>query len=156
MSVHILCSKVAILYTFDAERRMLEKVLQRHAITVVNTPEAFNAGDRETWFVGQVQASREGVNLSTADDLVFFGIDYAALSYLQGRDRASYLGRDRENRVHWILAAGGIEPRILDTVKMKNDFTIAHYRHLRVKVSSEIDQILQGGRLEGASTAADQ
>jgi hypothetical protein len=88
-------SKVAILYTFDAERRMLEKMLKRSGITAVNTPEEFNAGDRDTWFVGQVQASREGVNLSTADDLIFFGIYYASLSYLQGRDRASYLGRDR-------------------------------------------------------------
>jgi hypothetical protein len=149
-------SKVAILYTFDAERRMLEKVLQRAGITTVNTPEAFNAGGRDTWFIGQVQASREGVNLSTADDLVFFGIDYAALSYLQGRDRASYLGRDRENRVHWILAAGGMEPRILETVKMKDDFTISHYRQSRVEVSAEIDGILGGGRLDSDPTAAHQ
>lgn len=149
-------SKVAVLYTFDAERRMLEKVLQRAGITTVNTPEAFNAGDRDTWFIGQVQASREGVNLSTADDLVFFGIDYAALSYLQGRDRASYLGRDRENRVHWLLAAGGMEPRILETVRQKQDFTVAHYRQSRVEVSAEVDRLLGGGRVDGASTAADQ
>ena len=142
-------SKVAILYTFDAERRMLEKVLQRAGIATVNTPEAFNAGDSDIWFIGQVQASREGVNLSSADDLIFFGIDYAALSYLQGRDRASYLGRDRENRVHWLLAKGGVEPEILDTVRMKHDFTIAHYRNSRVKVSAQIDQVLGGSRMDG-------
>jgi hypothetical protein len=149
-------SKVAILYTFDAERRMLEKVLQGFGVTTVNTPEAFNAGDRETWFIGQVQASREGVNLSTADDLVFFGIDYAALSYLQGRDRASYRGRDQENRVHWLLAAGGMEPRILETVQQKQDFTVAHYRHARNKVSAEIDGLLGEARLDGAAAAAHQ
>lgn len=149
-------SKVAILYTFDAERRMLEKVLQRAGIVTVNTPEAFNAGDRETWFVGQVQASREGVNLSSADDLIFFGIDYAALSYLQGRDRASYLGRDRENRVHWLLAKGGVEPEILETVRMKHDFTIAHYRNFRVKVSAQIDHILGERGMDGATLAENQ
>jgi SNF2 family DNA or RNA helicase len=148
-------SKVAILYTFDAERRMLEKVLKQAGIATVNTPEAFNAGDRETWFVGQVQASREGVNLSSADDLIFFGIDYAALSYLQGRDRASYLGRDRENRVHWLLAKGGVEPEILETVRMKNDFTIAHYRNSRVKVSAQIDCILGKRGMDGATLAED-
>jgi SNF2 family DNA or RNA helicase len=149
-------SKVAILYTFDAERRMLEKVLRRAGIATVNTPEAFNTGDRETWFVGQVQASREGVNLSSADDLIFFGIDYAALSYLQGRDRASYLGRDRENRVHWLLASGGVEPEILETVRMKHDFTIAHYRNSRVKVSAQIDHILGERGVDGATATEDQ
>jgi hypothetical protein len=147
-------SKVAVLYTFDAERRMLATVLTRAGVTVVNTPEAFNAGGRDVWFVGQVQASREGVNLSSADDLVFFGIDYAALSYLQGRDRASYLGRDRENRVHWLLAAGGMEPKILDTVRQKNDFTIAHYQAARIRVSAEIDQVLGGPGLDRGEAAA--
>jgi hypothetical protein len=149
-------SKVAILYTFDAERRMLEKVLKSAGIATVNTPEEFNAGDRDTWYVGQVQASREGVNLSAADDLVFFGIDYASLSYLQGRDRASYLGRDRENRVHWILAAGGMEPRILETVRQKQDFTVAHYRAARVEVSAQIDRALGERRVDGAAAAANE
>jgi hypothetical protein len=139
-----LCSKVAILYTFDAERRMLDRVFAAAGITPTDSPEVFNSGGQQVWFRGQVQACREGVNLSSADDLVFLGVDYAALSYLQGRDRASYLGRDRENRVHWILAAGGMEPKVMERVRAKEDFTIAHYRDERGRVSAEIDQALRG------------
>ena len=116
--------KTAILYTFDAEGKMLKEA---YAGRWTDSPEAFNA-DPGLTFIGQVRASREGVNLSTADDLVFFGIDYAALSYLQGRDRASYLGRDRANRVHWILAEGGTEPRVMYTVRKKEDYTARHFR----------------------------
>lgn len=119
--------KTAILYTFNAEGDMLKEA---YAGRWTDSPEAFNA-DPEAVFIGQVRASREGVNLSSADDLVFFGIDYAALSYLQGRDRASYLGRDRANRVHWILAAGGIEGDVFATVQRKTDFTTAHYRAIK-------------------------
>jgi hypothetical protein len=59
---------------------------------------------------------------------VFFSIDHSALSYLQGRDRASYLGRDRANRVHWLFAARSLEPQIYKTVRNKEDYTTAHYR----------------------------
>jgi len=117
-------AKHAILYTFNAEGEMLKEA---YAGRWTDDPERFNA-DPALTFIGQVRASREGVNLSTADDLIFFGIDYAALSYLQGRDRASYLGRTRENRVHWILADGGIETKVWEAVQIKNDYTLAHYR----------------------------
>jgi hypothetical protein len=116
--------KTAILYTFNAEGDMLK---HHFAGRWTDSPEEFNA-DPSKVFIGQVRASREGVNLSTADDLVFFGVDYAALSYLQGRDRASYLGRDRANRVHWILADGGIETKVWAQVQGKNDYTLAHFR----------------------------
>jgi len=77
------------------------------------------------------------VNLSTADDLVFFGVDYAALSYIQGRDRASYLGRDRANRVHWILADGGIETKVWAQVQGKTDYTLRHFTRDRAAVVGE-------------------
>lgn len=148
--------KVAILYTFDAERRMLDRVLHRAGITTTDSPEEFNATGPSCWFRGQVQASREGVNLSAADDLVFLGIDYAALSYLQGRDRASHCHRDRENRVHWVLAQGGMERKVFNLVKGKQDFTVAHYRAARSEISGGLDQVLGDPGLDGGATVADQ
>ena len=92
-----------------------------------DSPELFNADPTKT-YIGQVQASREGVNLSSAEHLVFVGIDFAALSYLQGRDRASYLGRKIAPQVHWIFADGGMEPKVYHTVRGKEHFTQAHFR----------------------------
>lgn len=146
--------KVAILYTFVAERQMLDIVLAKAGIWATETPENFNDSDCNTWFRGQVQSCREGVNLSAADDLVFVGVDYSALSYLQGRDRASHWGRTRANRVHWILADGGLERRVFNIVKAKEDFTVAHYRRIRGEVSGEINQALGGNGLDCCSPAA--
>ena len=116
--------KTAILYTFNAEGDMLKDMFWGKW---TDSPEEFNA-DPHLVFIGQVRASREGVNLSTADDLVFLGIDYSALSLIQGRDRASYLGRTRENRVHWILADGGIEEKVFQVVSKKEDYTVRHFK----------------------------
>ena len=131
--------KLAILYCFNAEGDMLRKVF---ADTCTDSPETFNA-DPQATYIGQVQASREGVNLSTADDLIFIGIDYSALSYLQGRDRASYFGRDRANRVHFIFAARGIEPRVYAQVRDKQNYTTAHYAADRSILSKEADQAVR-------------
>jgi hypothetical protein len=136
---HFVGRKLAILYCFNAEGDMLRKVF---ADTCTDSPETFNADPTAT-YIGQVQASREGVNLSTADDLIFIGIDYSALSYLQGRDRASYLGRDRANRVHFIFAARGIEPRVYAQVRTKQNYTTAHYAADRGILSKEADQAVR-------------
>jgi hypothetical protein len=118
--------KTAILYKFKAEGDMLKQV---YAGRWTDSPEAFNADWNKIVFIGQVQSSREGVNLSSADDLVFFSIDHASLSYLQGRDRASYLGRTVPPVVHWLFAERSLEPRIYKLVRDKQDYTVAHYRH---------------------------
>ena len=136
---HFAGRKIAILYCFNAEGEMLRKVF---ADACTDSPETFNA-DPQATYIGQVQASREGVNLSTADDLIFIGIDYSALSYLQGRDRASYLGRDRANRVHFIFAARGIEPKVYAQVRDKQNYTTAHYAADRGILSKEADQAVR-------------
>ena len=127
--------KTAIMYKFQAEGAMLKAAFDGRW---TDSPEEFNASDKV--YIGQVQSSREGVNLSSADDLVFFSIDHSALSYLQGRDRASYLGRDRANRVHWLFAARSIEPSIYKLVRNKEDYTTKHYRRDRSSLSSDTHQ----------------
>jgi hypothetical protein len=120
---HFAGRKIAILYCFDAEGKMLRDTFEgRHT----SSPETFNA-DPQSIYIGQVLSSREGVNLSSADDLIFIGVDYSALSYIQGRDRASYLGRDRANRVHFIFAERSVESRVYRLVKDKQTYTLKHF-----------------------------
>lgn len=134
--------KTAILYTFIAEGDMLREAYGDRA---TDSPEVFNT-DPNKVFIGQVQSSREGVNLSSADDIVFYGIDYAALSYLQARDRASYIGRTRANRVHWIFAEGSLEPMVFRVVRGKESYTIKHYNKDAGKLGAAPDHTAEGGR----------
>ena len=141
--------KLAIMYCFKAEQIMLHRVFGDQA---TDNPETFNS-DPNSVFIGQIQSSREGVNLSSADDLVFLGIDYSALSYLQGRDRASYLGRTRKNKVHYVFAERSIEPRVYETVRQKQTYTVSHYRNDRSGISEEANQEIRDGGMACFETA---
>ena len=149
---HFAGRKIAILYCFDAEGKMLRDTFAgRHT----SSPETFNA-DPQSIYIGQVQSSREGVNLSSADDLIFIGVDYSALSYIQGRDRASYLGRDRANRVHFIFAERSVESRVYRLVKDKQTYTLKHFGKDRSQLSIDADQALRTAGLVCAEAYPDQ
>ena len=140
--------KLAIMYCYEAERKMLYEAFPN----ATDSPEEFNA-NRDAVFIGQVRASREGVNLSSATYLVFLGVDFAALSYLQARDRASFLGRDTPPRIRYIFAANGIESRVYRTVRKKENFTISHYNKVRGELSSEAGEKIRERRLRGDQAA---
>ena len=135
--------RLAIMYCFQAEGKMLRTAFGSRA---TDSPETFNS-DPESVFIGQVQSSREGISLAAADDLVFMGIDYSALSYIQSRDRCSFLGRDRANRVHYIFAERSIEPRVFEIVKNKQTYTTSHYKQDREQLSVEAHQGIREGRI---------
>jgi hypothetical protein len=136
--------RIAILYCFIAEGKMLREYFGDRA---TDDPDIFNAVS-DSVFIGQVKSCREGVNLSSADHLIFLGIDYSALSYLQGRERASFLGRDRKNKIHYIFAEKGIEPKVYDVVKLKESYTINHYRNDRSTISEEADRQARKRRVD--------
>ena len=140
--------KLAIMYCYEAERKMLYETFPN----ATDSPEEFNA-NKDAVFIGQVRASREGVNLSSATYLVFLGVDFAALSYLQARDRASFLGRDTPPRIRYIFAANGIESRVYRTVRKKENFTISHYNKVRGELSSEAGEKIRERRLRGDQAA---
>ena len=124
----------AIIRKFDGRKIAIFTVYQQEADMVrslipncVNTPEAFNSDPTAT-YVGQIRSSREGVNLSTADCLVYLNIEFSSLSYIQGRDRATYKDRPTPPEVWLIMADGGIEYEIYQRVHSKQDFTNQHYK----------------------------
>ena len=117
--------KIAIFYKFIAEYAHILWAFGANRIT--NSPEEFNASTDKI-FVSQIQSGREGVNLSTADALVMFNIDFAAVSYLQARDRLQTKDRIKPAKVYWIFAENGIEQKIYNTVSKKLDYTISYFR----------------------------
>jgi hypothetical protein len=56
--------------------------------------------------------------------MVFFNIDFSAVSYWQARDRLST--KDRPvNNVFWVFSSGGIEEEIYEAVAQKKDYTLS-------------------------------
>lgn len=116
--------KVAIFYKYQAECNALAEVLGGGC----SSPEQFAAATGSAHILLQIAAGREGVNLSTADALIMYNIDFAAVSYWQARARLQSLNRATPALVIWLQYDGGIEAKILAAVHDKKDYTLQHYR----------------------------
>ncbi len=113
--------KIAIFYKFKAEYEAL-KSIYGNSLTD-NLEEFYNTNKS---IALQIVSGREGVNLSAANCLVFYNIDFSAVSYFQARDRMSIASRT-QNNVHWIFAKDGIEDSIYKVVKSKKNYTAKYY-----------------------------
>ena len=117
--------KVAILYVFAEEGRFLMDKIKNHT----TSPEEFNKS-KDLVFIGQIRSTREGVNLSTAEALVMYNIEFSALSYLQGKERMGSRDRTMPNVIHWLFSDCGIEDKIYASVKRKKSFTTSIYARI--------------------------
>lgn len=109
--------KIALFYKFIAEYQALK---DRLGDKLTDDIEEFDNTDK--WIALQVVSGREGVNLSSADYLVMYNIDFSATSYWQARDRMTIQGRE-ENKVFWIFSEGGIEDKVYKAVSKKKSYT---------------------------------
>lgn len=115
--------KIAIYYKFVSEAMIIRWVFGQ----VFTDPQEFNDADSGV-FISQIQSGREGINLSTAEALVFFNIDFSAVSYWQSRARIQTKDRDKEAKIYWIFAENGIEDKIYKAVMDKKDYTLEHFK----------------------------
>lgn len=122
---HFKGQKVAIFYKFRAEFGALVWAFGSDYIT--DDPQLFNERD-DLAFVCQVQSGREGLNLSTADCLIFYNIDFSAVSYWQARARMQTKDRTKEVLLYWIFSKDGIEEKIYKVVQGKKNYTTSYFR----------------------------
>jgi SNF2 family DNA or RNA helicase len=123
--------KIAIFYKFKAEFEALKETFEHWT----NDIEEFNT-KKESVFLTQILSGREGINLSIADSLIFYNIDFSATSYFQARDRLTSKTRTKENRVFWLFSVGGIENKIYKCVKNKEDYTLNHFKNDRGEIAN--------------------
>ncbi len=117
--------KIAIFYKFKAEFEMLKS---KFGSRLTDSPEVFRSAGSERIFCSQIQSGREGINLSTADCLIMFNIDFSSVSYQQARARLQSKDRTKECLLYWLFAKGGIERRIYEAVQAKQDYTLRFFR----------------------------
>lgn len=115
--------KIAIFYKYRAELEILKLRFPNYT----ESPEEFNSRE-DLVFLGQIRSAREGVNLSTADALVMYNIDFSATSYFQARSRIQSKDREGGAPLYWIFTSGGIEFKIYEAVQKKKNFTHSYYK----------------------------
>jgi hypothetical protein len=118
--------KFAIFYKFKAERIAIILGAQKRGLKWTESPEEFQSNESMI-FISQFVSGREGVNLSTADCLVCYNIDFSAVNYFQVRARLQSKDRVDPAKVHWIFAKDGIEERIYKAVCNKKNYTTSYF-----------------------------
>lgn len=102
--------KIAIFYKYQQELEVLTDVFGDSLTTDINE---FNNSSKN--IAGQILSIREGTNLSNAEAIVFYNLDFSNVSYKQARDRMTTMKR-KQSDVFFIFAYGGIEEKIYRTV----------------------------------------
>lgn len=115
-------NKIAIFYLFKAEYELLKETFWN---LLTNDLQEFNTTDKNIAL--QLVSWREGISLKEADYLIFYNIDFSALSYWQSRDRLTTMDR-KNNTVFWIFSEWWIESDIYKTVIKKKDFTVKLFK----------------------------
>jgi hypothetical protein len=119
ISNHFANNKIAIFYKFKEELNVIQSI--GNITTDLNE---FNTTDKSIAL--QIVSGREGINLSAAKYIVYYNIDFSAVSYWQSRDRLTTIERS-SNEVFWIFAKGGIEHHIYKQVMAKKNFTLSTF-----------------------------
>ena len=117
---HFRGRKLAIFYKFKEELNAIKEVLD-----ITDNIEEFNTTDKHIAL--QIVSGREGINLSKADYIVYYNIDFSAVSYWQSRDRMTTIER-AANKVYWLFSKGGIEHKIYKSVLNKKNYTIQSFK----------------------------
>lgn len=114
---HFANKKIAIFYNFIAELEMLNQTFGNQLTTDLNE---FNLTDKNIAL--QIVSGREGISLAEAYYLVFFNIQFSAVSYFQAKDRLTTMNR-KLNEIFWIFSENGIEHKIYQSVQNKKSYT---------------------------------
>jgi len=109
--------KIAIFYIFIQEKELLKQVFWE---LVTDDLEEFKTTKKS--YIWQIVANREWISLKEADVLVFYNMPFSGTSWVQWKDRLSYLWREK-NEVYVICAEWWIEEKILKVVRKKQNFT---------------------------------
>ena len=118
--------KIAILYVYQAEGELLKEKFHNWT----SNEDVFRADD-DSVFIAQIRSAREGVDLSSADCLVMYSIDFSATSYFQGKARIQSKDRTKPAKLYWIFSEHGIEKYVYSAVSRKKNFTASYYRKIK-------------------------
>ena len=122
ISEHFKGVKIALFYKFKQEYEALKEV---YGDLLTTDLEDFNSSDK--CIALQIVSGREGISLKAAKYLVYYNIDFSAVSYWQSRDRLTTMER-KANDIYWIFTNGGIEENIYKSVLNKKDYTLSIFK----------------------------
>lgn len=125
--------RLIIFYNFTAEMETLRDMCinMLRPVSVVNgKTKDLRAYDKESDSVTliQYQAGAYGLNLQKACRVIYFTLPESSELFEQSRKRIHRIGQERSCFYYIPLVMGSIEPRILQTLKERKDYTDALFK----------------------------
>lgn len=115
--------KIVIFYKFIAEYEMLSNVFDGEH---TSCPDEFRDTDKRV-FIVEYSSGREGINLSVSDNIIFYNLDFSAVSYFQAKERVSTRTKKHATYLWWIFSNTGFEKKVYKAITNKKSFTISYY-----------------------------
>jgi hypothetical protein len=117
---HFKGKKLAIFYYYIEEFHLLQFAFPNHTTNI----DEFNTTDKH--YIGQQYSSAMGINLSSADCLVFYNFGFSGTNYIQSIDRLTTINR-KENDVYFVYGKDSLTEKIHRVVKQKKNFTLKQF-----------------------------
>lgn len=135
-------NQIVIFYKFVQELDAIKKIFGN---SVTNDLSEFNSSNKSIAL--QIVSGREGINLSKAEAIVFYNIDFSATSYWQARNRLTTIDRVKSD-VYWVFSKNGIEKKIYEAVTKKKNYTVSMFqKDFGVSYSNRTDKKVQSARV---------
>lgn len=115
--------KIAIYYLFQAEGLVLKSMFPKWT----DNPEKFNKSGKSVPFISQFQAGSRGINLSSAEVIIFYNIHFSSELYQQARQRGQEKNKLTATELHWLFSEIGFEKKVYDTVRRKQSYTLSYF-----------------------------
>ena len=116
-------AKTAIFYCFVEEGNALRAEFPN----AFSDPDEFERAD-EGILISQVRTVREGVNISSAETIIFYNIGFSYTDYAQARQRHQAKDKVHQPVSHFLFSDKGLERKIYKRVLDKKEFTVAYFK----------------------------
>jgi len=113
---HFEGKKMALFYYYKKEKDL---IFNSFGSGVTDDIEEFNSTDKHIAL--QQVSGAEGINLSSADVLIFINFGFSNTKFIQAKDRLTTKDR-KNNDVYFILSDSGIDKDVYRTVSNKKDY----------------------------------
>lgn len=118
--------RLVVFYNFTEELNLLLELVDGRPVSIVNgsikDQEAFDTEENAIIFI-QYQAGAMGLNLQAANKVIYFTLPQSSELFDQSHKRIHRIGQKNTCFYYYMMCVDSVEEDILDTLKMRKDYT---------------------------------